>query len=175
MLLILVGAFISLPQLSPLLFTYDQLFAMIKHMKGILILGSIFIAITARSQVVVQVNAGSRAPWGTNQNLFIDQQGHCVFYLKDIQGPVKDSSSFDIPVSQLSSFLDKAKQVGFFNLREKYNGDLADGAGIFLSLNSAGQKHSVELLNTDIPAVRELVAQLNSILAPRGIRINYGQ
>ncbi|WP_106529992.1 hypothetical protein [Chitinophaga niastensis] len=148
---------------------------MIKHVKSILILGSIFIAITARSQVVVQVNAGSRALWGTNQNLFIDQQGHCQFYLNEVRGTVKDSSSFNIPVSQLVSFLDKAKQVGFFNLKNKYDGGLADGSGIFLSLNNSGQKHYVELLNKDIPEVHELVVELNTILAPHGIKINYGQ
>ena len=148
---------------------------MIRIIKSILIFGGVFIATAARSQVVVQINAGSRALWGTNQNLFIDQKGHCQFYLSEVRGSVKDSSSFIIPVSQLDSFLAKAEQVGFFNLNDKYDGGLADGAGIFISLNSSGKKHSVDLLNKDLPPIHELITYLNIILAPHRIRINYGQ
>lgn len=140
----------------------------------LLILCCIF-SFQAISQTVVQINAGSRAPWGTNQNLFIDKKGHCKYSLAEISGSVKDSSSFNISASQLDSFFAKAEQVGFFKLDSKYDGGYADGAGIFIALNSSGKKHSVDLLNKDIPPINELVDFLNRMLSVHKIRIYYGQ
>jgi len=135
----------------------------------------LFITVTAQSQVVIQVNAGSRAPYGTYQSLFIDRKGHCSFSLNEMSGKVLDSSFFNIPVSQVDSLLNNAERLGFFNLNERYNGDRADGAGIFISLDRSGRRHSVDLLNKDLAPVHTLVDQLNAVLAPHRIRINYGQ
>ncbi len=140
-----------------------------------LLLCCVCIVATGRAQVVVQINAGSRASWGTNQNLFIDAKGQCHYYLGEVNGKIKDSSSFSIPVARLDSFLVKAEQLGFFSLSDRYDGGLSDGAGIFISLNSQGKKHSVDLSNKDLPPIHTLMEQLNLILAPHRIRINYGQ
>src|SRR5207302_4931171 len=100
-----------------------------KHLLKLLVLLDLFISTSVQSQVVVQINAGSRASWGTNQNLTIDKTGHCSFYLSEVRGAIKDSSSFTISASQLDSFLTKAAQVGFFNLNSRYDGGYADGSG----------------------------------------------
>jgi hypothetical protein len=76
---------------------------------------------------------------------------------------------------QLDSFFRKAEATGFFSLNSRYDGGARDGAGIYISLNSSGRKHSVQLINTDVPAVNELITWLNGILASRRIRIYYGQ
>lgn len=129
----------------------------------------------ALSQAVVFINAGSRASWGTNQELTIDDKGQCTYYLREVNGPVKDSSFFHITAAQLDSFFSKAGQVNFFGLNSKYDVGALDGAGIYISLNSSGKKHSVQLRNTDVPAVNDLVTFLNELLAPHKIRIYYGQ
>jgi hypothetical protein len=51
----------------------------------------------------------------------------------------------------------------------------ADGAGIYISMNSAGKLKSVHAVNTDVPAINELIGFLNNMLAPYRIRIYYGQ
>lgn len=56
-----------------------------------------------------------------------------------------------------------------------YDVGLVDGAGILISLNSSGKKHMVQLKNTDVPQVNELITWLNRILQSRNIRIYYGQ
>ena len=129
----------------------------------------------ARSQIVFQVNAGSRAPWGTNQNLLVEKSGHCTYSLTEVNGPVKNSSSFDIPLSQLDALLAKAEELGFFRLKDKYDAGYSDGAGIFIAMRSSGKKHSVQLLNMDIPQINQLVSYLNRILEPHKIHIYYGQ
>jgi len=139
------------------------------------LIGILSLALSARPQVVLQLNAGSRASWGTNQDLFIDQQGHCRYYLNEVNGKKEDSSFFSVPAVQIDSLLTKAQQLGFFGLNEKYDAGRADGAGIFISLSSSGKKHSVDLRNEDLPAIHELVDRINRILAPHRIRINYGQ
>ena len=133
------------------------------------------ISLTSQSQPVLFINAGSRASYGTNQELTIDAKANCRYYLREVNGPLKDSSSFTIPRQLLDSILNKANQLNFFNLNEKYDGGRTDGAGIYISVNRNGRKHSVSLTNTDQPVINELVALINSILEPRKIRINYGQ
>jgi hypothetical protein len=147
---------------------------MIKKIFQLLFLCCI-ISFSAISQTIVQINAGSRAPWGNNQNLLIDNKGHCTYFLSEVNGAVKDSSSFIFSASQLDSFFTRAEQVGFFQLNSKYDGGVADGAGIFISMNHAGKKHSVDLQNQDIPPVNELIGYLNLLLASHKIRIYYGQ
>jgi hypothetical protein len=127
------------------------------------------------SQPVVFINAGSRASYGSNQELTIDSKANCRYYLREVNGAAKDSSFFSISQQQLDSFFSKANEVGFFNLNNKYNGGSVDGAGIYISINSAGKKHNVQLNNTDQPAINELVTMLNRMLEPLRIRINYGQ
>ena len=134
-----------------------------------------FASTQAQSQTVVQINAGSRAPWGQNQNLLIDAKGRCTYYIKEVNGRIKDSSVFNISTKQLDSLFTKAMQVGFYSLNKKYDGGYSDGAGIFIAIRHLNQKNSVSLLNTDIPQVSELVALLNRFLLPRKIRIYYGQ
>lgn len=127
------------------------------------------------AQPVVYINAGSRASYGTYQELTIDANGRCSFYLRQINAATKDSAFFSITRQQLDSFFLKAEATGFFTLNNRYDEGARDGAGIYLSLNHSGKKHSVQLINTDVPAVNELIAWLNGILASRNIRIYYGQ
>ena len=127
------------------------------------------------AQVVIFINAGSRANHGQLQELFIEQNGNCRYRLSVVNGAVKDSASFSLSATQMDSIFRKANETGFFSLNNKYDGGKADGAGIYISLNHSGRKHAVELLNIDQPAVNQLVTLLNTILAPRNIRINYGQ
>lgn len=129
----------------------------------------------AQSQVVLQINAGSRAPFGDYQSLLVNLNGECSYKLVTVNGPVKDSSRFTIAKSQLDSIFSKAEQIGFFQLNNKYDGGRVDGAGILIAMNSSGKKKSVQVLNVDVPQVNELVAFINRILQPQKIRIDYGQ
>jgi len=133
------------------------------------------IVFCAQSQAVVYINAGSRALTGTTQDLVIFNNGQCRYVLSEVDGTVKDSSSFSITKQQLDSFFVKASQVGFFNLNNKYESNLADGAGIYISIDKNGQVKAVQLHNTDVSAVNELITWLNRILVPHKILINYGQ
>jgi len=146
---------------------------MIKHSTSILCF--LLLTCVTNAQVVIQVNAGSRASWGKNQELFIDLKGNCRYYLHEVSGKRLDSSSFMLSTVQVDSLLSRADRLGFFGLSERYDGGLADGAGIFISMNRNGKKHSVDLLNKDLPPVHDWVEMLNAYLAPRRIRINYGQ
>ena len=140
-----------------------------------IVLACCYFSLAGLSQPVVFINAGSRASYGSNQELTIDSKANCRYYLREVNGPAKDSSFFSISQQQLDSFFRKADQVGFFSLSNKYDGGLVDGAGIYISMNSSGKKHNVQLNNTDQPAINELVTMLNRMLEPRRIRINYGQ
>ena len=133
------------------------------------------LSLAAQSQIVFFINAGSRASYGNHQELLIDTKGLCKYRLSEVNGAVKDSASFTISRQQLDSIFQKAEQVGFFNLNKKYESGAVDGAGILISMNSSGRKHSVQLVNIDQPAIKEIVTLVNSMLAPRRIRINYGQ
>jgi len=68
----------------------------------------------------------------------------------------------------------QADVLGFFKLQKEYKKGV-DGAGIFISMNKAGQRHSVSLINSDVPEINAWVAILNEMLKPRSIYINYGQ
>lgn len=133
------------------------------------------VSLSARSQTVVFINSGSRAAWGNQQQLLIDAGGNARYYLREVNGPVKDSIIFILSALQLQSFFEKAETSGFFTLNTSYDGGAVDGAGIYISLNKSGRKHSVSLVNTDVPAINELIRWLNSLLEPQKIVINYGQ
>ena len=139
----------------------------------------IFIAgifyLPASSQIVIHINAGSRAAYGTYQNLLVDINGQCSYQRREVNGAVKDSMVFAISKSQLDSIFNKAEQLGFFQLNNRYDGGFADGAGIMIALNSGGKKKTVDLLNTDVAQINELVALINRMLQPQNIRIYYGQ
>lgn len=135
----------------------------------------ISISLVVQSQAVVYINAGSRAPYGFYQDLQINNNGQVKYRKVEVNGRVKDSSSFTITRVQLDSFFRKADQVGFFQLNAMYDGGFVDGAGILISLNNAGKKHMVQLKNTDVPQVNDLIAWVNKLLKPRNIRIYYGQ
>jgi hypothetical protein len=128
----------------------------------------------AKSQVVVYINAGSRAHYGTTQELFIDANGQARYWKRNVNGPGIDSSVFNLTRPQLDSFFQKATQVGFFSLNATYEkSNLVDGSGILISVNHAGQKKSVSVRNQDLPAINELITWLNTILAPQRLRIYY--
>jgi hypothetical protein len=127
------------------------------------------------AQAVLFINAGSRAAYGDQQELTIDSKGNGRYYLRQVNGPVKDSVFFSISPQQLQSFFNKAETAGFFSLNNEYKGKAVDGAGIYISMNNAGKKHYVALANTDLLVINELVSMLNDILATYKIRINYGQ
>ncbi len=128
----------------------------------------------SNAQVVVYINAGSRANYGTTQELFIDANGQARYWKRNVNGPAVDSSVFMLSPVQLDSFFQKARQVGFFNLDAKYeNEKLVDGSGILISLNHAGQKKSVSLRNQDQPKINELITWLNNSLTLQRIRIYY--
>jgi len=133
------------------------------------------ISIKVNSQIVLQVNAGSRAPWGSTQNLLVDAKGNCSYKKSIVNGPVKDSSTFSISGKQLDSLFAKAELINFFGMNEKYDGGYSDGAGIFISIRSGSKKHHVELLNTDLPGINQFIGLLNRILAPHKVLIYYGQ
>ncbi len=146
---------------------------MIKYLFSILVLCSLATASTA--QLVVQIDAGSRASYGFIQSLSIDKNGKCQYVKYDVStSAIKDSSSFSITPTQLSGFLNKAESSGFFSLNQEYHKGV-DGAGIFIALNKGGKKGSVDLKNTDLPAINSLIATLNTILESRKITIYYGQ
>jgi hypothetical protein len=139
----------------------------------------IFIAgifyLPASSQTVIHINWGSRAPYGTYQTLLIDINGQVSYQRREVTGAVKDSLLFSMTKSQLDSIFTKAEQTGFFQLNNRYDGGFADGAGILVAINSSGKKKTVQLLNTDIPQINELVALINRMLEPQRIKIYYGQ
>jgi hypothetical protein len=127
------------------------------------------------SQVVFFINAGSRANYGNHQELSIDSKGSCRYFLREVNGKAKDSISFNLSSAQMDSLFRKADQLGFFNLQANYQDSSSDGAGIYISMNSAGRLKSVNLVNADVPAINELISFLNNMLAPNRIRIYYGQ
>jgi hypothetical protein len=134
-----------------------------------------FFSLTAVTQPVVYINAGSRASYGNHQELTIDINGACRYYLREVNGRAKDSSFFSISKESLIGFLSFSEQSGFFSLKEKYESGAVDGSGIYISLNVSGKKHSVHLINTDEPVINRLTGKLNEILAAFQIRIYYGQ
>lgn len=133
------------------------------------------IACMASSQApVVFINAGSRAPYGTNQELTIWPNGQCRYYSKEINGPVKDSSVFSISIATLDSFFIKADQLGFFQLNLGYTNDkIVDGSGIYISMSYKSRKKRVDARNTNVPVIMELVEWLNRRIASNGIIIKY--
>ncbi len=133
------------------------------------------VSLSAWSQTVVFINAGSRAAWGNQQQLLVDAGGDARYYLREVNGPAKDSIVFVLSALQLQSFFEKAEATGFFTLNTSYDGRAVDGTGIYISLNKSGRKHSVSLVNTDVPVINELISFLNRVLEPQKIVINYGQ
>lgn len=143
--------------------------------KSLLLLIACSFAVTIKAQTVVQIDAGSRAPYGYIQSLTIDAAGRCRYLQYEVSdGKVKDSATFTITKAQLDSFFLKAAQVGFFDLAEDYSYGV-DGAGVFIAINSAGKKHSVNVKNRTVKQVDDLIANLNAILQARKIKIYYGQ
>ena len=143
--------------------------------KLIFILILLFTTFLASTQPVIFINAGSRANRRNHQQLIIEKNGAARFYLRQYNGTTLDSIFFNLTSNQLDSFFQKAESVGFFNLQTNYQGGAVDGAGIYISMNSSGKKHSVNLNNMDVSAINELVTFLNSMLRPQRIRIYYGQ
>jgi len=137
-------------------------------------IGYLLILATANSQAVFYLNAGSRAPWGDNQQLTIHQSGQALFILREVNGRAKDSISFNIPADQLNSIFQKAREIGFFGLEKNYDSDAKDGWGIYISLNDQGNKYQVSVKNIVQPAIKEFVTFLNNLLSTRNIRIRYG-
>ena len=122
--------------------------------------------------VVFQVLAGSRAPWGTDQNLTIDSLGRCDFRLIDAERGVTDSARFRLPPGQVDSLLKSADKAGFFKLDSNYvKGH--DGSGIYMVMNYGARIYSVNVVNESIPQIHTIVATLNGMLQPHKIRINY--
>lgn len=142
---------------------------------AILVCVFVLLSVSVQAQVVFFINAGSRTSYGDNQELMIDANGNARYYLRELNGPTKDSSQFNIGKTLLDSIFLKAQAVGFFNLNTRYDGGAKDGAGIYISMNNAGRIHSVHVINTDVSAINEFMNWLNTILASRRIRINYGQ
>jgi hypothetical protein len=133
-----------------------------------------FFSFAVRSQAVVFVNAGSRAAWGDNQELTIYKNGNCRYALREVNGTTKDSSSFAITPQQLNSIFQKANELGFFSLNKEYKGTAVDGSGVYISMNNAGKKNHVSVVNISQPAIKELLNFMNELLASRSILISYG-
>lgn len=143
--------------------------------KYILLLALYFYIGQAHSQIIIFINAGSRANYGNQQELSIDREGNARYILRKVNGAAEDSLYFTLTSQQVDSIFRKANSVGFFNLNAKYQSATADGSGLHISLNHNGRIHTVQLFNTDIKPINDLITFLNTMLAPRGIRINYGQ
>ena len=143
--------------------------------KLLFILFLLFTAFIASTQPVIFINAGSRANRGNHQELIIEKNGAARYFLRQINGTAVDSIFFNLTAKQIDSIFQKAEAVGFFNLQTNYQSGTADGAGIYISMNSSGKTHSVNLNNMDVSAINELVTFLNSMLLPQRIRIYYGQ
>ena len=125
-----------------------------------------------KAPIVIQFNAGSRAPEGTVQSLLIDAAGHCTYSVDDVTGASLSQTDFSIKQAQVDSLLKKAYDLGFFKLQEQYRKGY-DGSGIFVSMNYAGQKHHVDVTNTSVPEINTLVNVLNTMIASKNIKINY--
>lgn len=127
-----------------------------------------------KAPIVIQFNAGSRAPDGTVQNLLIDAGGHCTYTEDEVSGLNVASSDFNISKAQVDSFLKKANDIGFFKLQAQIHKGY-DGSGIFVSMNYQGNKHHVDVTNTSVPEIDALVSMMNEILATKNIKISYGR
>lgn len=143
--------------------------------KSLYLLTLLLVFGAARAQLVVQIDAGSRAPYGYVQSLNIDAKGNCKYLKYNVEnGAVKDSASFKLTAAQLDTFFNKADVVGFYNLDSQYRNGV-DGAGIYIALSHAGKKQGVDVKNYNVPQVDELIAVLNNMLQAYKIRIYYGQ
>jgi hypothetical protein len=144
-----------------------------KSFKFLLLLTGIILASALHAQVVVQIDAGSRAPYGDIQSLTIDKKGKCKYLKYDVASHIiNDSASFTITPTQLNDFLTKAETEGFFSLKEEYLRGL-DGSGIFIAINKDGKKRSVNVKNVEVPQIRTLLAELNTIMQAKKITIDY--
>ena len=143
--------------------------------KLIFILLLLSATLIASTQPIIFINAGSRANRGNHQELIIEKNGDARYFLRQLNGPALDSIYFKLTTQQLDSIFQKAEAVGFFNLQNNYQSGAVDGAGIYISMNSSGKIHNVNLNNIDVPAINELITLLNSMLRPQRIRIYYGQ
>lgn len=130
-------------------------------------------SIASFAQVVLYVDAGSRAPWGNREELLVNKNGKVLYYLVNEKGDIVDSAITNITLQQITSFFQQASQNGFFKLDSIYDGGVADGSGIYMSMNDNGSMHHVSVLNTNVPAVTELLTLLKSMLEPKNIRIRY--
>jgi hypothetical protein len=128
----------------------------------------------AQTPILIQVDAGSRAPYGTTQSLLIDAKGKCSYHSDVVHGARKESLHFDIMPAQVDSFLKKADALGFFKLKKDYH-EGVDGSGIFIAMNYNGKKADVDLVNTDLPEINALIKWLNGVLQPHKVRIDYDQ
>ena len=137
--------------------------------------GLILFSLFCYGQPVIFIQSGSRANWGNNQELTIYANGEASFVLREVNGSVKDSSRFMLGAARVDSFFQKADQVKFFSLSNRYEGSARDGSGVYISVNNNGRRHSVHVINETVPPVDELVGRLNEMLGPHRVRIFYGQ
>lgn len=145
-----------------------------KYSLGFALFSFFFISQKINAQVIIQIDAGSRSPFGNIQSLIIQANGKCAYYFSTVQGELRDSTSFVFSKAQTDSLLSQAERLGFFGLQKEYKKGV-DGAGIFISINKAGKKKSVSLINSDVPEINAWVMLLNEMLKDRNIYINYGQ
>ena len=125
-----------------------------------------------RARIIFQVNAGSRAPWGTDQDLTIDSMGGCEYRLSEVYDGVKDSLRFSLPAGYVDSLLRRSDELGFFKLDSDYVRG-RDGSGVYISMNYHGRIYSVNVINKDIPQIHSIVSLLNGLLQPHKISIKY--
>jgi hypothetical protein len=128
---------------------------------------------SGQGRTVFQLEAGTRAPWGSNQHLFIDNRGNAQYFVTEVDKEGQtDSQKFSLRQTQVDSLLLAAGNFDFFKLDSAYVQDL-DGDGIFMAIRYAGKFKTVEVANREIPEIRKIVNWLNQMLAIRHIKIEY--
>ena len=145
-------------------------------MRTTIFLALIFSSVFAAAQIpVVFVNAGSRAGTGNIQELTINSDGSATFCERDIKAACKSPTRFTITPEQLDSIYAKAIAIGFFSLKEKYETNVGDGSGVYVSIRNLSKAlhKRVSVINNTEPTVNEFVTWLNSFLASYRVRIYY--
>lgn len=125
----------------------------------------------------LEIFCGSRAPWGINQHVKIDNSGHLEYFEFDIASNSKSSvSTMSLSTVQLEALYSKANSEGFFALNSIYDSGALDGSGISIYIKADnGDEKLVEDYNFPVPAINEIVKLLNTYLQSSGLpQLSYG-
>lgn len=143
---------------------------------AILIFSLLFIPVNfafAQSIESVELIAGSKAPYGTIEELTIDSDGNVEFYEYEVGDPDNgDLFSMTLTSEQMDELYNTITDSGFFSLNDLYDSGKVDGVGLSIYVKTDTQSNGVEAINEQLPALNAIVQKLNEFFSPNGFSID---